>query len=490
MICARSEVGLSRLPVTEEIAGSNPVERATDIFTLTGCFFMENIPYLLHFCTICVTISPIGLEGLRSFYNKISDNVRERIPSVMVQNRERLNPSDSKLPKKIIALFGAAAFALGAAGCNNSESYSKPTPDTTTSTSQETQNPTSTLSPTPSPEASTTKAEKDIPQEIIDKYKDVNLSDIRGLLEKEKSGEEVSYGEWRANFTKTVNENFIPEANRISADKYETVYTDINNLAKDLSPVIENNIIGILALGSIRQDSVKYGYPFSVEEMKIIDKGVLNTITVAQAKSLLSSLTVYNKNDHVPNIYNIGDITDITIEVIAESTGKNYKGEERPYVLYTSDPYEKGTQNHCSVGKSIARCMETEAGVDLGPNKSPSGAGSIYEANTIEISKIYKISFKNTDGEQRSILFVVRTFVNGDTDPNNLNVPGTQQVSSDLHNVDFTDVGKGIYMTPVMAGFSVLSDSNMNIPFMQKAGVEVAPGSLSEVAEAFKNINK
>ena len=134
--------------------------------------------------------------------------------------------------------------------------------------------------------------------------------------------------------------------------------------------------------------------------------------------------------------------------------------------------------------------METEAGVDLGPNKSPSGAGSIYEANTIEISKIYKISFKNTDGEQRSILFEVRTFVNGDTDPNNLNVPGTQQVSSDLHSVDFTDVGKGIYMTPVMAGFGVLSDSNMNIPSLQKAGVEVAPGSLPEVAEAFKNINK
>ena len=27
-LCARSEVGLSRLPVTEKIAGSNPVERA------------------------------------------------------------------------------------------------------------------------------------------------------------------------------------------------------------------------------------------------------------------------------------------------------------------------------------------------------------------------------------------------------------------------------------------------------------------------------
>lgn len=408
----------------------------------------------------------------------------------MVYSPNKLNnPSGSELPKKIMALIGTVAFSIGAAGCN-SKTHSEPTPDTTTSTAQETQNPTSTLSPTPSPEASTTKAEKNIPQEIIDKYKDVNLSDIRGLLEKEKSGEEVSYSEWRATFTKTVNENFIPEANRIPADKYENVYTNQDNLAKDLSPVIENNIIGILALGSIRQDSVEHGYPFSKEEMKIIDKGVFNTITVAQAKSLLSSLTVYNKNDHVPNIFDIEDITDITVEVIFESTGKNYRGEEIPYTYYTSDPYEKGTQNHCSVGKSIARCMETEAGVDLGPNKSPSGTGSIYEANTIEISKIYKISFKNTDGEQRSVLFVVRTFVNGDTDPNNLNVPGTQQVSSDLHGVDFTDVGKGIYMTPVIAGFAVLSDSNMNIPFLQEAGVNVAPSSIPKVAEAIENRNR
>ncbi len=407
----------------------------------------------------------------------------------MVQKHERLNPRDSKLPEKIITIIGTAALVFGVTGCNG-ETHNEPTPDTTTSTAQETQNPTSTLSPTPSPEASTTKAEKNIPQEIIDKYKDVNLSDIRGLLEKEKSGEEVSYSEWRATFAKFVNENLIPEDNRISADKYETVYTDRYNLAKDLSPVIENNIIGILALGSIRQDSVEHGYPFSVEEMKIIDKGVFNTITVAQAKSLLSSLTVYNKNDHVPNIFDIEDITDITVEVIFESTGKNYKGEETPYTYYTSDPYEKGTQNHCNVGKSIARCMETEAGVDFGPNKSPSGTGSIYEANTIEISKIYKISFKNTDGEQRSVLFVVRTFVNGDTDPNNLNVPGTEQVSSDLNAVGFTDNDKRVYATDVLAGFAVLSDSNMNIPFLQKAGVEVAPSSIPEVAEAIKNSNK
>ena len=35
--CARSEVGPSRLPVTEEIAGSNPVERAKTVAEILIC---------------------------------------------------------------------------------------------------------------------------------------------------------------------------------------------------------------------------------------------------------------------------------------------------------------------------------------------------------------------------------------------------------------------------------------------------------------------
>ena len=38
-LCARSEVGLSRLPVTEEIAGSNPVERAIEKLGLHSSSF-------------------------------------------------------------------------------------------------------------------------------------------------------------------------------------------------------------------------------------------------------------------------------------------------------------------------------------------------------------------------------------------------------------------------------------------------------------------
>ena len=79
---------------------------------------MENIPFLLHFCTICVMILPIGLEGLRSFYNKIPDNVRERTPSVMVYSPNKLNsPSGSELDKGLTRRgFGALAVMAFAEG--------------------------------------------------------------------------------------------------------------------------------------------------------------------------------------------------------------------------------------------------------------------------------------------------------------------------------------------------------------------------------------
>ena len=123
----------------------------------------------MHLCKVYVMISPIGLSSLRSFYNKIPDNVRERAPSVMVYNPNKLNnPSGSEtrfstlFREKILKGIATAAALLAAvaplSACG--ETHSEPTPDTTTSTAQETQNPASTLSPTPSPEASTTKTER------------------------------------------------------------------------------------------------------------------------------------------------------------------------------------------------------------------------------------------------------------------------------------------------------------------------------------------
>lgn len=434
---------------------------------------MENIPFLLHFCTIYVIIQSIGLEGLRNFYNKISDNVRGRIPSVMVRNREQFNPSDSEksLSKKIMALVGATAFALGAAGCSDSESYryKEPTPDTTTSTSQEYSDPT----------VDSEDAKEPVPQEIIDKYKDVNLSDIRGLLEKEKSGEEVSYSEWRATFAKFVNENLVKEDDKIPVEKYGAVLTNYSNFAKDMRPVIKNNVIGIFALGSIRQDSAEHGYPFSVEEMKIIDKGVLNTITVAQAKFALGSITEYDKNEHFPSIFNIKDITDITVEEVFESTGRDNEGNTTGYITYIPDGLARKTQ--CGIADSVAMCMLTKPGVDLGPNEAVGKKVSTYGYATQEISTVYKVSFKDDENEEVSMPFAVRSFVNGAYDASDLNVPGYEQV--DDFNNDYFELDKYIHMTSVIAGFDILTKDGADAAFLEKDGVKVSPGAIPEVAK-------
>ena len=122
MICARSEVGLSRLPVTEEIAGSNPVERATDNSPLDRVFFYGKYSIFIAFmCNLCYDIAN-WTEESKEFYNKIPDNVRERTPSVMVYNPNNPSGSPKEMPRrdfiKFGAKFGAIAATLAlAAGC-------------------------------------------------------------------------------------------------------------------------------------------------------------------------------------------------------------------------------------------------------------------------------------------------------------------------------------------------------------------------------------
>ena len=392
----------------------------------------------------------------------------------MVRNREQFNPSDSEksLSKKIMALIGATAFALGAAGCSDSESYryKEPTPDTTTSTSQESENPSS--------ETSTDTTEP-VPQEIIDKYKDINLSDLRDVLEKEKNGEEVSYSEWRATFAKFVNENLVKEDDKIPVEEYETVSSNRSNFAKDIRPVIKNNVIGIFALGSIRRDSVEYGYPFSVEEMKKIDKGVFNVITVGQAKYLLADITVYDKDEHFPYIFNVKDITDITVEEVFESTGRTYEGNPTGWISYIPDGFATG-EDQCGVEKYVSMCRKTNPNVDFGPNETPDKKITTYGYATTEISTVYKVSFKDNENDELSIPFAVRAFINKDKDASDLNVPGYKQVDSNFINDD------DLHITSVIAGFSILTKDDADAAFLEKDGVKVSPGAIPEVAKLLK----
>lgn len=129
-------------------------------------------------------ISPIGLSSLRSFYNKIPDNVRERAPSVMVYNPNKLNnPSGSEtrfstlLREKTLKGIATAAALLAAvaplSACG--ETHSEPTPDTTTSTAQ---NPTETSPSTEkSPDKTPVSRETDV-EEMLKPLKDWNYEGI------------------------------------------------------------------------------------------------------------------------------------------------------------------------------------------------------------------------------------------------------------------------------------------------------------------------
>lgn len=144
-------------------------------------------------------ISTIGLSSLRSFYNKIPDNVRERAPSVMVYNPNKLNnPSGSEtrfstlLREKTLKGIATAAALLAAvaplSACG--ETHSEPTPDTTTSTAQ---NPTETSPSTEkSPDKTPVSRETDV-EEMLKPLKDWNYEgiDLSILDDKNASREDL-----------------------------------------------------------------------------------------------------------------------------------------------------------------------------------------------------------------------------------------------------------------------------------------------------------
>ena len=377
----------------------------------------------------------------------------------MVQNGERLNPSGSEksLSKKIIALFGAAAFALGAAGCNNSESYSKPTPDTTTSTSQETQNPTSTLSPTPSPEASTTKTEKDIPQEIIDKYKDIDLSDIRGLLEKEKSGEEVSYNEWRAKLVDLVNKTTPDENAKVVTDENGLIKTTHDNLAKDMNSATLNSTYLMFYTGAIYKDSQLHDYPLSAKDAEALKKHVLDTMT-GQANSLFKALLEPGKDNYAP-LFNITP-SNLILTVKFTSSGK----KDGAYTTYVFDPSYK--TDKCSVAGNIADC-KTEGYPRRG-------------VDTPETQMVVNVKHANSKGEPTSTDMVFRAFTDGAFPENasDLDKPGIEPANKVWYDNRFSFGNEEILTTVTLGGASKLTKESFDKEFLIQNGKLMAPSDI------------
>ena len=354
------------------------------------------------------------------------------------------------------ATFLAAAAPLSACG----ETHSEPTPDATTSTAQETQNPASTLSPTPSPEASTTKAEKNIPQEIIDKYKDIDLSDIRGLLEKEKSGEEVSYNEWRAKLVDLVNKTTPDENAKVVTDENGLIKTTHDNLAKDMNSATLNSIYFILYTGAIYKDSQLHSYPFSAEESEMLKNNVLNMAT-GQANSLLKALLEPGK-DNYASLFNITP-SDLILTVKFTSSGK----KDGSYPTYAFDPSYK--TDKCSVAGNIADC-KTEGYPRRG-------------VDTPETQMIVNVEHANSKGELTSTDVVARAFTDGalPEDVSDLDKPGFEPANKVWYDNRFSFGNEEIFATATLGGFSKLTKESFDKEFLIQNGKIVAPSDIPEI---------
>lgn len=401
----------------------------------------------------------IGLESLRSFYNKISDNVRGRIPSVMVRNREQFNPSDSEksLSKKIMALVGATAFALGAAGCSDSESYryKEPTPDTTTSTSQEYSDPT----------VDSEDAKEPTPQEVLDMYEKMNgLDELKAKLDDQNGKEDIDFNEWRESIAKFVNENISDENDRISPDQYGPILTDKVSLGDDLDLVIKNQVYSILYLGTMWRDSIHYGYPLSDDQAKTLRNVILETNTLGQAKYAFSDTFSDNNlsdgKNHPDTIYEVPGF-NFKLDTIFKNSSSSDK-----YLLSTDtkekvgyDVYEPNllspSYNNDSVCinpfAKVTFCTKVDETYPYKESKSYRGYG-------IEVQRLYAYTLVDDDGRSVNRTLLVRAFIKvaKNNKPEDLNTAGNDKGASPFDN-NYSYEGGKILVTPAIGALNVVT---------------------------------
>lgn len=405
-------------------------------------------------------ISPIGLEGLRSFYNKIPDNVRGRIPSVMVRNREQFNPSDSKTSlstttkEKFLKGIATAAALLASvaplSACG--ESYSEPTPDATTSTSQEYSDPT----------IDSGDAKEPVPQEVLDMYEKMNgLDELKAKLDDQNGKENIDFNEWRESIAKFVNENISDENDRISPDQYGPILTDKVSLGDDLDLVIKNQVYSILYLGTMWRDSIHYGYPLSDDQAKTLRNVILETNTLGQAKydfsDTFSDNNLSDGKNHPDTIYEVPGF-NFKLDTIFKNSSSSDK-----YLLSTDtkekvgyDVYEPNLlYNNDSVCISpfakVTFCTKVDETYPYKESKSYRGYG-------IEVQRLYAYTLVDDDGRSVNRTLLVRAFIKvaENNKPEDLNTAGNDKGASPFDNA-YSYEGKKILVTPAIGALSVVT---------------------------------
>ena len=413
---------------------------------------MENMPYLLHFYTIYVMIWAIGLESLRSFYNKISDDVRERIPSVMVRNREQFNPSDSKTSlstttkEKFLKGIATAAALLASvaplSACG--ESYSEPTPDTT-STSQETQDLTPSVEETssPSPEA------REIPE----------IEGLDNLLDSLDSAKDTN--DKRAAFINYTNMHVNSESAKLNVDEFGQIVTTDEELPEVMKNIGEHSAYSINLIAKSYFKLVDEG---RVEEADKMRDAYLSSMAIGSAQEVIYDF--FEEYKEYPEerylYYNAFDLfpLDGQPNKIFESTGKdgNYPKLVRNNAN-NADP--------CSDEGDLTRCN----GLNYG--------GYIPK---------YQAAYLEEGGK----VTVITTIVNTDrVSAEGLNFDPSKKQSLDV----VTDRTAKVRVAPVIIDYREISgplnyqDQGSPLPFTIN-GKDVPAYEIPEIQNAWDNIKK
>ena len=137
-------------------------------------------------CNLCYDIANWTGKS-KDFYNKIPDNVRGRIPSVMVRNREQFNPSDSSekttLTRRDFGALTAIAIAAGVMGACGAKKPKRieQTPTESSSIGTEPEKPTE----SPTPETQEIKINKEAVTQLYEKLNNLK-KEFDGASEEER----------------------------------------------------------------------------------------------------------------------------------------------------------------------------------------------------------------------------------------------------------------------------------------------------------------
>ena len=190
-------------------------------------------------------ILPIGLEGLRSFYNKIPDNVRERTPSVMVYNPNKLNsPSGSKLEgltrRSALEAGAIAAAAVFVGACGAKKEQNTPAPIKSIGTEPETKSPT--------PETQEIKINKEVVTKLYEKLNSLKkefdeASEYERREKHLRSAIRTAFVEAIESITGYKSTSFDPEAGA-----WRTSAEDFNKTQDEMMGIVT---AGLVLLGNL-----------------------------------------------------------------------------------------------------------------------------------------------------------------------------------------------------------------------------------------------